>query len=305
MMYRLCRQNGDSIAVPQLVFSQLERADGDTMRVALYLLRGGSTDPRTIAHDLALKSRAAAERALQFWAGAGLLERENGTQVPLSEPAELRTVDVMQASLDDPMVATLVEETQAHLGRVLSHKDLQRLAGLYLIDGFAVDVILLCAAHLAGGTRTSVAALERELRRWREDGVETGEDAERYLLREKARAEYLLQVAGLFDMQAENFTKAECRTICRWREDWGFGADLVREALAHANDHRTVRYVDGILRSWHGKGWHTLRDVRGSGALQGSNILATGAAPAAAAARNVNDPFQQDWNALFSNSAEG
>ena len=38
MGYKLAEQNGESVAVPRLVFSHLGRADGDTVRVALYLL---------------------------------------------------------------------------------------------------------------------------------------------------------------------------------------------------------------------------------------------------------------------------
>lgn len=49
MGYRLAEQNGESVAVPRLVFAHLARADGDTIRAALYLLGGGGTDPRTMA----------------------------------------------------------------------------------------------------------------------------------------------------------------------------------------------------------------------------------------------------------------
>ena len=43
MGYRLAEQNGESVAVPRLVFAHLARADGDTIRAALYLL--GSIGP--------------------------------------------------------------------------------------------------------------------------------------------------------------------------------------------------------------------------------------------------------------------
>ena len=44
MGYKLAEQNGESVAVPRLVFSHLGRADGDTVRVALYLLGGNPPD---------------------------------------------------------------------------------------------------------------------------------------------------------------------------------------------------------------------------------------------------------------------
>ena len=60
MGYRLAEQNGESVAVPRLVFAHLARADGDTIRAALYLLGGGGTDPRTMARDLGMPSIEAA-----------------------------------------------------------------------------------------------------------------------------------------------------------------------------------------------------------------------------------------------------
>ena len=77
-IYKLANPGGDTVAVPRLVFSHLTRVDGDTLRVALYVLDKNCTDPRTIARDLGLKSIEAANRALQYWSGAGLLEPDRG-----------------------------------------------------------------------------------------------------------------------------------------------------------------------------------------------------------------------------------
>ena len=78
MTYRLNDNTGDSVAVPQLVFRHLDRAGGDPVRVALYMIATRCTDPKTIAHDLKLKTVASAQSALEFWHGVGLLEKEQG-----------------------------------------------------------------------------------------------------------------------------------------------------------------------------------------------------------------------------------
>ena len=75
MIYRLKEQKGDAIAVPQLVFAKLGIAEEYNVRVALYVLATGVTDPEKICADLKLRSKMTAESALAFWAGAGLLER--------------------------------------------------------------------------------------------------------------------------------------------------------------------------------------------------------------------------------------
>ena len=299
MGYRLAAQNGDMVAVPQVVFAHLPRAEGDAVRVALYLLGGGAAEPRTIAHDLGLKSIEAAKRALQYWAGAGLLEKDSAAPAA-PEPAPAK-IDL--AALNDPYVAVLCQEAQAALGRALGRSEMLRLVGLYLNDGWQPDVILTCCAEAARQNRPTAAAVCRELQRWREAGVETGEDAERYLKQEALRAQRWAQTAALFGAGADKLTRWERTAITRWYEEWGFDDAMIEEALLHAEAHRTVRYVDGILRSWRAQGLTTVAAVRGKGQLAGSNILSTGQRPAGAAAKK--DLFHADWNAVFDDDSEG
>ena len=49
MIYRLKELQGDTIAVPQLVFSKLGIAEEYNVRVALYVLATGITDPERSA----------------------------------------------------------------------------------------------------------------------------------------------------------------------------------------------------------------------------------------------------------------
>ena len=298
MGYRLAAQNGDTVAVPQVVFAHLPRAEGNAVRLSLYLLGGGAPDPHTIAHDLGLKSIEAAKRALQYWAGAGLLEKDSAAPAA-PEPAPAK-IDL--AALNDPYVAVLCQEAQAALGRALGRSEMLRLVGLYLNDGWQPDVILTCCAEAARQNRPTAAAVCRELQRWREAGVETGEDAERYLKQEALRAQRWAQTAALFGAGADKLTRWERTAITRWYEEWGFDDAMIEEALLHAEAHRTVRYVDGILRAWRAQGLLTVDAVRGKGQLAGSNILSTGARPAAATAKK--DLFHADWNAVFDDEPE-
>lgn len=140
--------------------------------------------------------------------------------------------------------------------------------------------------------RRTVGALSRELLKWRDAGVETGEDAERYLKQQAQRESWCIESAALFGIAPAQLSRWERGAIARWHEDWRFGADMIEEALLRADNHRTVRYVDGILRSWYAQGLTTVSAVRGQGQLAGSNILTTGAKPAAP----KTDLFQTNWN---------
>ena len=57
MIYRLKELKGDTIAVPQLIFSKLGIAEEYNVRVALYVLATGITNPDKICADLKLRSR--------------------------------------------------------------------------------------------------------------------------------------------------------------------------------------------------------------------------------------------------------
>ena len=161
MGYRLAEQNGESVAVPRLVFAHLARADGDTIRAALYLLGGGGTDPRTMARDLGMPSIEAAKRAMQYWAGAGLLVSDRDAPLPKTEMQKASAIDL--TTLNDPYVSVLCEEAQTAFGKALSRTEMQRLVSLYLNDGWQPDVVLLCCAEVARQGRRTVGALSREL----------------------------------------------------------------------------------------------------------------------------------------------
>ena len=122
MGYRLAEQNGESVAVPRLVFAHLARADGDTIRAALYLLGGGGTDPRTMARDLGMPSIEAAKRAMQYWAGAGLLVSDRDAPLPKTEMQKASAIDL--TTLNDPYVSVLCEEAQTAFGKALSRTDI-------------------------------------------------------------------------------------------------------------------------------------------------------------------------------------
>ena len=118
MPYKLAEYHGDTLAVPQLLVSHLTQTDGDTIRAALYLLQTGDTDPRTMARALGLSSVEAAKRALQYWAGAGLLVYDRGAPIPSRRSPRRST-----GQPEHPYAAVLCEEAQTAFGGVRSQRD--------------------------------------------------------------------------------------------------------------------------------------------------------------------------------------
>lgn len=269
MTYRIKAVQGDSIAVPQLVFSKLGAADEANVRVALYVLATQSTDPAQIAAALKLRSRRSAESALAFWAGAGLLEQVNDNQAcapQAAAPAPMTWQQIAQASRTDPMISALIECAQASFGRALSHSEMQKLVALYTDGGVHPEVLLLCITYLAGKDKRTVGAVSHEIKAWQAEGVETGEQADAYLQKLAGREQHEAFVCGL--LQQDSLTLGEKKAIARWYENYGYGDEMVTEALLQAGARRDVWYLNGILKSWQAKGLQTVHDVRGSGAAQ-------------------------------------
>ena len=71
------------------------------------------------------------------------------------------------------------------------------------------------------------------------------------------------------------FTKAEQRLIASWYEEFSYDESMISEAIAYAGEKQSVRYVNGILRTWYSKGYRTVRDVIKDGALTTQNIQPT------------------------------
>ena len=206
MYYELIPQNGDTLAVPLLVFSNLPRADENCIRVELYALQTGCTDSAVIARELGLRSVHAAERALQWWAGAGLLKAHRGHS---PEPAVLPAAEPepdLSLVLCDPRIALIMEQAQSCLGGALSSQESRNLASLYTTEGYAADVILLCLSHLTGQPGVNLNAVRSELKRWKKAGVRSGEDVERLLALEERRAEHEAFVATLLGKGGSSLT---------------------------------------------------------------------------------------------------
>lgn len=277
MMYQLAAFSGDTIAVPQILFGQLARGEENLIRIGLYMISQRTTDPAEIARALRLKSVAAAQRALDFWYGAGLLEQadfgEKGPEPESSLPVpRLTAAEVAAASCIDPYLGSLMSECQQLLGGVISQSDTNILVGLYVNDKVPLETILLATAHAAAQGHRHVRYIERMVLSWKENGIVTGEDAERYLKLLEVRAGREAQVAETLGRPGTPFTLAEKKLIALWFEDYRYTLPVIQEAILYAGGKNTVRYINGILKNWYANGWHTLKEIQSAKALAGANL---------------------------------
>ena len=274
MIYRLKELKGDTVAVPQLVFSKLGIAEEYNVRVALYVLATGVTDPDKICADLKLRSRISAESALSFWAGAGLLERYEENTAPGEEPsapAPMTWAEIAADSRTDPMLSSLIDCAQTSFARPLTHSDMERLVNLYVQDGYAPETVMLCVAYMASRNKRTMAAVIHELKVWRNEGVETGEQADSHLKLLALRQSREQYVSGLLEIPESELTLGGRKAIARWYEVYGYDDAMVQEAAVQAGAKKDLWYWNSILKTWNAKGLRTIHDVRGPVADAGAS----------------------------------
>lgn len=274
MIYRLKELKGDAVPVPQIVFSKLGVAEEYNVRVALYVLATGITDPEKICADLKLRSRISAESALSFWAGAGLLERYDENAAPGEEPsapAPMTWEEIVAASRTDPMISSLIGCAQDSFGRALTRNEMEKLANLYVQDGFAPETVMLCVAYVASRGRRTMAAVNHELKVWRAEGVETGEQADEHLKLLALRAQREQYVSSLLGIPESELTLGGRKAIARWYEVYGYDDAMVQEVAVQAGAKRDLWYWNSILKTWNAKGLRNIHDVRGPVAGSGAS----------------------------------
>ena len=221
MIYRLKEFKGDTIPVPQLVFSKLGIAEEYNVRVALYVLATGITDPEKLCADLKLRSKMTAESALSFWAGAGLLERYEENAAPGEEPtapAPMTWSEIAAASRTDPMISSLIDCAQTSFARPLTHPEMEKLVNFYVQEAFAPETVMLCVAYVASRGKRTMGAVSHELKVWRAEGVETGEQADAHLQLLALRAQREQYVSGLLGIADTELTLGGRKAIARWYE---------------------------------------------------------------------------------------
>ncbi len=281
-MFKLTENHGDSIPVPQLVFSRLgfPEVDEPRVKVALFMLASGECGPQQVAAGLHIRQEDA-EKALLYWEGAGLLQRAApaGESPELPPPPEKRRhMHTAQANLAlgrDPVLGAMMQELQRIFGGVVNQKEYDIYCTLYCQDGFAADLILMAAMHCAAEQRCGASRVERTLLAWRKAGIDDCAAADAYLRLLAGREERYQRLAGLFGQKKPGFTAAERRMVDSWYEEFGYDDEMVEAArLAAGEREREVRYLNGILKRWNAKGYATAADMRRG--EEGSNLSIQG-----------------------------
>ena len=107
---------------------------------------------------------------------------------------------------------------------------------------------MLCTAYVASTGRSTMAAVVHELKVWRTEGVETGEQADAHLKLLALRQSREQYVSGLLNIPESELTLGGRKAIARWYEVYGYDDAMVQEAAVQAGAKRDLWYWNSILK---------------------------------------------------------
>jgi DnaD/phage-associated family protein len=293
----------ETVTISGQTIDKLIRAgDGDAALLYLYILKthGQSTSaeaaaalgksPRGIATEMAVLSRLglvqlndAAENEAK-----DALVQDASPAPPIKEPRKYSEAEVKREIFAGSEFATVIEETQRKLARILSPDELMRLFGIYDSLRLPPEVILQLLTHcmsesrlVGDGRPPTMRYIEKEAYVWEREGIFSLDRAEEYLKALTARRDIRAEIKKALQIKDREFSATEKRFVDGWIA-LGFevgAVDIAYDRTVLKTGKLSWAYMDSILKNWHSKGIHTARQVTEKDSKQGAGTGNTSAKP--------------------------
>lgn len=241
-------------------------ADGDA---ALLYLWQNAEDP-TIPCPLTAERKKNAEEVL---ARLGLVPQP---EKPLRQEVRPEySEDAVRENLGQREFQALLGQAQRQLGRILSTEEMKGLLSIHDYLRLPPEVVSVLISYCIQHTRDrtgrmpGMRTIEKEASRWVDMGIDTVDAAIQYNQRMQVRRNRRFGICRVLQITDRRLTQAEEQYVYQW-VDWGFPDDVI--GLAYEKTCLNTgglrwAYLHSILKSWHEKGLHTLKQVKeGDGA---------------------------------------
>lgn len=278
----------------------MPKANGEFVKVYLYLLRNSNTDSQISISGIADQMNHTENdvlRALRYWEQEGLLKLTFDTDASLSgiilcsetvpktappskKPARTEAEPYNKEALASPFppkqnyTNTQLEEflnsedieqilyvAQKYLGITLSDMDTNTI--LYFYDGlhFSADLIEYLIEYCVSIGQRSMRYIEKVALSWAEKGYHTVAEAKNHTTTYSKNCFAVMKSFGINTRRPGN---SEIHMIEKWTNEYGFSIDIITEAC-----NRTIRsihqpsfeYADRILTKWKNQGVKYMSDI--------------------------------------------
>ena len=287
---------GAAFAVPAAVVDQHLRLCGVLqLKVLLLLLRQGRPMTDQEIGSFLRQDPADVRDAALYWENCGLLRSEGGevaacpvnletvvaapvrelTQeeprrtVVASDSRRFTRAECAELAAKDSTLLSLLHKAQEITGCPLTSMDMQCLTALYAYYGLTPEFILTVMGYCRSVDKLNMRYVEKTAASWQEKGIETAQEAERYIDYLTQRRSNEGQVRSAFGINDRNLTTREREMIASWYGELGFGIDVIRLAYERAVENTgklSFAYINKVLQNWHREGVRTAADAANASA---------------------------------------
>ena len=283
--------------LPGAVLSHSTEADATQLRVLLWLASDLSLAQKpTQLAKLADCDRAAAEAAIAFWLGRGILQdpaaalpvmasvtpegtegrrrstkktetRETGGSRRLLRRAdELPTYTTTELSdlLEKRAgVRAVVNEAQQILGKIFNTSEINILVGMLDYLGMGEECVLLLLTHCRRIGKTNLRAIEKYAYTLVDRDITDAAALEEEIRIAEELHSFEGEVRRMFGMKSRALTGKEGKMLRAW-VTYGYDIEVVRRAYektVSATNEPSVLYANAIIERWHGEGLRTAEEI--------------------------------------------
>ncbi|MCR5295350.1 MAG: DnaD domain protein [Lachnospiraceae bacterium] len=176
------------------------------------------------------------------------------------EPKDLSIGRIRELSAKSEVQEFLFIAEQ-YMGHPLTRTELEKILFFYDSLHFSSELIDYLLEYCISSNHSSIRYIEKVALAWYDSGVRTIDDA-RTLSADYAKDYY--EITKALGMTSP-LTKTHLSIIDKWRKDWGFSTDVIREACSRtvlSTTKPSLAYADRILDSWHKNEVRSVEDIR-------------------------------------------
>ncbi len=289
-------------AVPAgVVDNYIKLADGNSLKLLLYLLRHGGRrfSENELKDALGFRRDGELEDAALFWVQRGIISAENGILSPadnnigqqqylpeFKEPVKTarritdsdKTAGIYTASdiaeriNSDKAIAGLFIEAQKIFGRTLRQPESRVVLSLVDLYGLPPEVALMLLNYCFKSGNSSISYIQSTASLWAEEGIKTVGEADTKIGKLEKRHSIEERIKKAMGLNT-NFTPKQLKYIKTWTEDWQFGEEMIMLAYEFTVDNTSSMsfpYANKILENWKNSGLTTKEAVERDAAARKS-----------------------------------
>lgn len=259
--------------VPSAVVDKFIKLSSAVQLKVLLICMRNSASPLSVKEisDILNVSEAEVEDCLIYWSGCGILnvdvpsakaeKKEDEYVIRCEKPTR---EDVARRGNEDQGIRFLLNEAQKKFGRGLKMNESSTFVWLCDDLGLDVSVVLLLIEYAVSEGSRNITFIEKTAVKWKNQGVETVLDAEKWIAEEAKRKLAVSVVQKAFGIDRRKPSENELKLCNIWINEWNVPTELLNKAYNICIDNNaklSLPYIHKILESWNKKGYKTAADI--------------------------------------------